>query len=105
MRNIARPRRDCAGSGRRAVCWATAEPGPRQGERSRGRSAMSWLNDFQFGAISRIVFGVGASREAGQLARELNGRAALVMTDAGLYKLGLTGTIEASLREAGVRVE
>jgi alcohol dehydrogenase class IV len=66
---------------------------------------MSWLNDFQFGAMSRIVFGVGKARSAGPLARELNGRAALVMTDAGLHKLGLTGTIEESLREAGVRVE
>ena len=66
---------------------------------------MSWLNDFRFGAMSRVVFGVGKAQEAGQIARELNGRAALVMTDAGLHKLGLTETIEASLREAGVRVE
>ncbi|TAK20807.1 MAG: iron-containing alcohol dehydrogenase [Chloroflexota bacterium] len=66
---------------------------------------MSWLNDFRYGATSRIVFGPGKAREAGEIARELNGTAALVMTDAGLYKLGITATIEASLREAGVRVE
>src|SRR5207244_12947429 len=66
---------------------------------------MSWLNEFQFGAMSRIVFGPGKAESAGEIARELNGRAALVMTDAGLDGLGLTQTIEASLREAGVRVE
>jgi alcohol dehydrogenase class IV len=66
---------------------------------------VSWLNDFRFGAMSRVVFGVGKAKEAGQIARELNGRAALVMTDAGLHKLGLTETIEASLRAADVRVE
>jgi alcohol dehydrogenase class IV len=69
------------------------------------RKSVSWLNDFQFGAMSRVVFGVGKAKQAGQIARGLNGRAALVMTDAGLHKLGLTETIEASLREADVRVE
>lgn len=66
---------------------------------------MSWLKNFQFGAMSRVVFGPGKAREAGAIARELNGSAALVMTDAGLYRLGLTETIEASLKEAGIRVE
>src|SRR5262245_14964227 len=55
--------------------------------------------------MSRIVFGVGKAKEAGSIARELGGRTALLMTDAGLYRLGLTGTIEASLSEAGARVE
>jgi alcohol dehydrogenase len=66
---------------------------------------MSWLSDFQFGAMSQVVFGIGKAKEVGSIARGLNGRAALVMTDAGLAKLGLTATIEASLREAGLRVE
>src|SRR4051812_40673258 len=66
---------------------------------------MSWLNDFRFGPMSRIVFGVGKAREAGSIARELEGTAALVMTDAAVHRLGLTRTIEASLRDAGVRVE
>lgn len=66
---------------------------------------MSWSSDFQFGAISQVVFGVGRAREAGQIARGLQGRAILLMTDAGLYKLGLTTTIETSLRDAGLRVE
>ena len=51
---------------------------------------MSWLNDFRFGPMSRIVFGVGKAREAGSIARELDGSVALVMTDAVLYRLGLT---------------
>src|SRR5262245_58205537 len=55
--------------------------------------------------MSRIVFGVGKAKEAGSIARELGGRTALLMTDAGLYRLGRTGTIEASLSEAGARVE
>jgi alcohol dehydrogenase len=55
--------------------------------------------------MTRIVFGVGKAKEAGSLAKELEGTAALLMTDAGLHRLGLTETIEASLREAGVRVE
>ena len=66
---------------------------------------MSWLNDFRFGPMTRIVFGVGKAREAGSIAKELEGRAALLMTDALIHKLGLTETIEASLREAGVGVE
>ena len=37
---------------------------------------MNWLNDFRFGPMSRIVFGVGKAREAGALARELEGQAA-----------------------------
>ena len=66
---------------------------------------MSWLNDFQFGPMSLIVFGVGKAKEAGSIARGLEGTAALVMTDAVIHRLGLTEAIEASLKEAGVRVE
>jgi alcohol dehydrogenase class IV len=66
---------------------------------------VSWLNDFRFGPMSRIVFGVGKAREAGPIARELDGTAALVMTDAAIHRLGLTQAIEESLTDAGVRVE
>jgi alcohol dehydrogenase len=66
---------------------------------------MSWLNDFSYGPMSRIVFGVGKAKEAGSIARGLGGSAALLMTDGGLHKLGLTEPIETSLKEAGVRVE
>jgi alcohol dehydrogenase class IV len=66
---------------------------------------MNWLRDFNLGPMARVVFGEGRAREAGQLVRELDGTAALVMTDPMLYRLGLTGTIETSLRDAGVGVE
>src|SRR5579859_1194574 len=55
--------------------------------------------------MARVVFGNGRAREAGQIARELNGTSALVMTDPMLHRLGLTETIEASLKDAGVRGE
>src|SRR5688572_9173060 len=55
--------------------------------------------------MSRIVFGVGKAREAGSIARELEGASALVMTDAVLHRLGLIQVIEESLKDAGVRVE
>jgi choline dehydrogenase len=66
---------------------------------------MDWLQGFRFGPMARIEFGVGKASQAGALARELGGAVALVMTDAGLYRLGLTSGIEASLRDAGVGVE
>jgi alcohol dehydrogenase class IV len=66
---------------------------------------VNWLNGFRFGPMARVEFGVGKAREAGPIARELNGTAALVMTDATLARLGLTQPIEASLRDAGLRVE
>jgi alcohol dehydrogenase class IV len=66
---------------------------------------MNWLNEFRFGPMSRIEFGVGKAGAAGSIARELDGTAALVMTDAGLHRLGLTQQIEESLTEAGLRVE
>ena len=66
---------------------------------------MNWLSDFRFGPMAQVVFGVGKAKEAGSIARDLGGGAALVMTDAALARLGLTRPIEASLREAGVRVE
>jgi alcohol dehydrogenase len=66
---------------------------------------VSWLSDFQFGAMSRIVFGPNKAKTIGEIVREQKGTAALVMTDAVLHRLGLTETIEASLKEAGVRVE
>jgi alcohol dehydrogenase len=70
-----------------------------------GPARMNWLNDFQFGPMSRVVFGNGRARDAGQIARELSGTSALVMTDPMLHRLGLTETIEASLKDAGVRCE
>src|SRR5579859_4935469 len=55
--------------------------------------------------MARVVFGAGRAREAGKIACELRGTAALVMTDSVLHRLGLTETIETSLKAAGVRGE
>lgn len=66
---------------------------------------MSWLRDFQFGAVARVEFGIGIARRAGAIIRDLNARSALLMTDAGLYRLGIAEPAEAALREAGIRVE
>ena len=66
---------------------------------------MNWLNDFRFGPMTQVVFGVGKAREAGSIARELEGTAALVMTDARAAPPRPDQAIEASLKEAGVRVE
>ena len=66
---------------------------------------MNWLNDFRFGPMTRIVFGVGSASQAGALAQELGGSAVLLMTDAVVHRLGLTEPIETSLKAAGVRVE
>jgi alcohol dehydrogenase class IV len=66
---------------------------------------VNWLSDFTFGPMARVVFGAGKAAEVGQIARELGGTAALVMTDPVLHRLGLTETIEASLTAADVRAE
>jgi alcohol dehydrogenase class IV len=55
--------------------------------------------------MSRVVFGEGRATEAGTIVRELDGSAALVMTDPVLHKLGLTETVETSLKAAGIRAE
>jgi alcohol dehydrogenase class IV len=66
---------------------------------------VNWLSDFTFGPMARVVFGVGRAKEAGQLARELGGTAALVMTDPMLHRIGLTESIETALKAADVRAE
>jgi alcohol dehydrogenase len=55
--------------------------------------------------MSRIVFGPGKARAIGEIVREQKGTAALVMTDPVLHRLGLTETVEGSLKNAGIRVE
>ncbi|HEY3058822.1 MAG TPA: iron-containing alcohol dehydrogenase [Chloroflexota bacterium] len=66
---------------------------------------MSWLAEFEFGPMARVVFGVGRAKDAGRIARELNGTAALIMTDPTLHRLGLTEPIESALQSADVRTE
>jgi alcohol dehydrogenase class IV len=66
---------------------------------------VNWLADFEFGPMTRVVFGVGRAKDAGRIARELNGSAALVMTDPTLHRLGVTEPIETALKAANVGVE
>ena len=66
---------------------------------------MSWSHDFDFGPLARVVFGVGRARDAGRIARDLNGTRALVMTDPAVHRLGLTEPIEAGLKSADVGIE
>jgi alcohol dehydrogenase class IV len=54
--------------------------------------------------MSRIVFGPGKAKAIGEIVREQKGTVALVMTDPVLHRLGLTETVEASLRDADIRV-
>jgi alcohol dehydrogenase len=69
------------------------------------KQIVSGWTDFDFGPTARVVFGIGRAKEAGRIAREFEGSAALVMTDPVVYKLGLSEAIETSLSEAGVRSE
>ncbi|MRG90497.1 iron-containing alcohol dehydrogenase [Polyangium spumosum] len=51
---------------------------------------------------TRIVFGAGATKQAGAEATQLGCKHALVVTDKGVVGAGLLAPIEASLREAGI---
>ena len=85
-----------------------AEAGQRgtsRGPATLDTSGVNWLDHFEFGPITRVVFGPGKAAVIGDLARGLGGSAALVMTDPALYRLGLTHTVESSLARAGLRAE
>ena len=69
-----------------------------------GTSWAGWSTGFEFRAPAHIVFGPDRSRTVGAIARDLGRSAPLVLTDPGLHRLGLTEGIEASLRDAGLRV-
>jgi alcohol dehydrogenase class IV len=66
---------------------------------------VDWTNGFQFRAPARIVFGLNSALTVGDLARELGGKAPMVVTDPAIHRLGLTEGVERSLKEAGLRVE
>jgi len=66
---------------------------------------VTWTATFDFGPMARVVFGVDRARDAGRLVRELDGTAALVMTDPTLHTLGVTTPIESALASADVRAE
>jgi choline dehydrogenase len=65
---------------------------------------MTWTGSFEFLAPARIIFGLGSAKRLGDIARQLERTAPLILTDPGLHRLGITESVETSLREAGLRV-
>ena len=61
------------------------------------------MTPFTFQTVPNLVFEPGATREIGALAA-VHGRRALLVTDPGVRRAGLTGPAEASLAAAGVAV-
>src|SRR5258706_14205294 len=53
---------------------------------------------------TRVVFGVGATHEAGNEAKRLGAGKALIVTDKGVVATGLVAPVEEALRKAGVEV-
>ena len=60
--------------------------------------------DFDHEPRVRIVFGVGCSMRAGQLARENGARRVLLVTDPGIVAAGHTGRIQGYLEAAGLEL-
>jgi alcohol dehydrogenase len=65
---------------------------------------MDWTNSFEYRSPARIVFGPDSTRRTGPIARDLGCTSALIVTDPGLHRLGLTNGVEKSLKEAGLGV-
>ena len=53
---------------------------------------------------TRIVFGIGCARRAGELAAELGARRVLLVTDPGIVAAGHAQTVQQSLQVAGITV-
>jgi alcohol dehydrogenase len=62
------------------------------------------LPSFDFRPLNRVVFGAGSLARLGELARELGGRNALLVTDPGLELAGHPQRAQESMREAGLQV-
>jgi len=62
------------------------------------------LAEFDFDPRTRVVFGAGVVEQLGDLARELGGKAALLVTDSGLAAAGHEQRSVALLRAAGLKV-
>lgn len=60
------------------------------------------MSPFDFEPRTRIVFGLDTLNRLGELARELNGRRAMVVSDPGVIAAGHTRRGIASLEEAGI---
>src|SRR4051794_12777555 len=59
---------------------------------------------FDFAPLNRVVFGAGVLARLGELARELGGTRALLVTDPGLEVAGHPQRAADSLRDAGLAV-
>src|SRR5919199_6168863 len=73
------------------------------GHRSGGAPAAP--PGFDYHPLTRVVFGAGAVVRLGELARELGGTRALLVTDPGLEAAGHPQRALASLRGAGLAAE
>jgi alcohol dehydrogenase len=63
------------------------------------------MNSFDYQPQTRVVFGPGAIKRLGELARELNFRKTLLVADRGLVKSGHVAEALTPLRAAGIEVE
>ncbi|MEI6433147.1 MAG: iron-containing alcohol dehydrogenase, partial [bacterium] len=63
---------------------------------------MMTLSPFDFQLRTRIVSGEGVSAQVGELARELGGQRALLVTDAGIVTAGHAGKAQAALERSNV---
>jgi alcohol dehydrogenase len=68
-----------------------------------GEELNSALSPFDFQQRTRLIYGCGAFNQLGELARELSGRRVLLVTDAGLKKVGHCDRAVASLTAAGLQ--
>jgi alcohol dehydrogenase len=62
------------------------------------------MNGFDFAPRTRLVFGAGSLSRLGELARELEFRRSLLVSDPGLVRAGIVGRAAASLQAAGIEV-
>jgi alcohol dehydrogenase len=65
-------------------------------------AAADGLAPFDFHPLTRVVFGCGALGRLGDLARELGGTRALVVTDPGLERAGHPARAVSALRQSGL---
>ena len=64
----------------------------------------SAMRAFDFPSRTRVVFGAGSVARVGELARELESRHVLLVTDAGIVAAGHAGRVQKNLEAAGLRV-
>lgn len=66
--------------------------------------AGSNASTFDFTARTRLIFGAGSASRVGTLARDLDGRRVLLVTDPGIVAAGHAGRVAESLANAGLAV-